>query len=139
MRTNSLRFFVLACVMLGSAVCSASTEDSVSVEALVARARKLHEVWTAGTLPVTMRADIQVFNGKGGVRPGQYIVNWISPTQWREELRFPNYERVRVHNEKGYWQKSGLDFQPKIILQLDSTMLNPKLVLKVRAKQSLGR
>lgn len=57
----------------------------------------------------------------------------------REELRFPNYERVRVHNEKDYWQKSGLDFQPKIILQLDAAMLNPKLVLKVRAKQSLGK
>lgn len=138
MHTNRLGFFAFVCVMLGSAVCSASKEDSVSADVLVARARKLHEVWTAGTAPVMMRADIQVFNGKDGVTPGQFIVNWISPTQWREDLRFRNYERVRVHDAKGYWQKSGLDFQPKIIRELD-TLLNSKLVLKIRAKQFLGK
>jgi TonB family protein len=124
--------------MLGSAVCSASKEDSVNPEALLTQARKLHGVWTAGTLPVTMQAEIQVFDGKGGVTPGQYIVSWVSPVRWREELRFPNYERVRVHDAKGYWQKSALNFQPQIIRQLDSLM-DFKSVLKFRAKEVLGK
>jgi TonB family protein len=138
MHNNSLRFFVFVCVMLGSAVCSVSKEDSVNQEALLTQARKLHEVWTAGTPPVMMRAEIQVFNGKGGVTPGQYIVSWVSPVRWREELRFPNYERVRVHDAKGYWQKSGLNFQPEIIFQLDA-LVDFKSVLKVRAKQVIDK
>jgi Gram-negative bacterial TonB protein C-terminal len=138
MQTYTGRSFIFACVLLASGVCSASKEDSVSPETLITQARKLHEIWTAGTPPVTMRAEIQVFNGKGGVTPGQYTVNWVSPAKWREDLRFPNYERVRVHDAKGYWQKSGLDFQPKIIRELD-TFLNSESVLKIRAKQFLGK
>ena len=110
----------------------------MSPETLVSQARKLHEVWTAGTPPVMMRAEIRVFDGKGGVTPGQYTVNWISPVRWREELRFVNYERVRVHEAKGYWQKSGVDFRPEIIFQLDR-VLNSKSTLKIGPKQNLGK
>lgn len=110
----------------------------MSPETLVSQARKLHEVWAAGTPPVMMRAEIRVFDGKGGVTPGQYIVNWISPVRWREELRFVNYERVRVHDAKGYWQKSGLDFRPEIIFQLDR-VLNSESKLKIGPKQNLGK
>ncbi len=137
MQTYTGRFLVVAYLLLASGVCSGSKEDSVSPETLITQARKLHEVWTTGTSPVEMRAEIQVFNAKGGLTPGQYVVNWLSPAKWREELRFPNYERVRVHDAKGYWQKSGLNFQPLIIRQLDS-LLDFK-VLKIRAKEGLGK
>jgi TonB family protein len=138
MQTSRLRVFVFTCVLLAGAVCSASTEDSVSAEALVARARKLHEVWTAGTPPVTMRAEIQVSDATGGVTQAQYIVNWVSPARWREEIRFTDYDRIRVHNAKGYWQKSRLNFQPRIILQLDG-LLDFKSDLKIRAKEVPGK
>src|ERR1700722_3813826 len=137
MHTYTRRFLVFAYVLLASGVCSASKEDSVSPETLITQARKLNEVWAAGTPPVVMRAEIQVINAKGGLTPGQYIVNWLSPAKWREELRFPNYERVRVHDAKGYWQKSGLNFQPLIIRQLDSFLDFKEL--KIRAKEGLGR
>jgi hypothetical protein len=52
-------------------------------------------------------------------------------------VRFPNYERIRVHDAKGYWQKSGLNFQPLNIRQLDS-LLDFK-DLKIRAKEDLGK
>jgi TonB family protein len=138
MYTNTWRFFVVACVLLASGVCSASKEDSASAEMLLTQASKLHEVWTAGTPPVVMRAEIQALNAKGALTPGEYIVNWVSPIRWREELRFVNYERLRVHDAKGYWQKSGLNFQPQTIFQID-TVLNSKTVLKIGAKQDLGK
>jgi TonB family protein len=139
MQTYTGRSFIFACVLLATGVCLASKEDSVSPETLITQARKLHEIWTAGTPPMVMRAQIQVFNGKGGVTPGQYIVNWDSPVRWREELTFPNYERLRVHDANGYWQKSGLNFQPEIIFQIDSMLLNSKSVLKIGAKRFLGK
>jgi TonB family protein len=109
----------------------------MSPEALISQASKLQELWTDGTPPVRVRAQIQVFEAKG-VTEGQYIVNWVSPSRWREEVRFVNYERIRVYGPKGYWQKSGLSYQPEIIFQLD-TMLNPNNVLKFGAKHALGK
>jgi TonB family protein len=138
MHTNKGRFFVFACFLLVSEVCSASKEDSLDPETLITQARKLHEVWTTGTPPVVMRAEIQVLSAKGGLTPGEYIINWVSPVRRREELRFVNCERVRVYDAKGYWQKSELKFQPETIFQFD-TLLSSKSVLKIGAKQVLGK
>ncbi len=138
MHSNPARLLVLACILLTGTVSSASKEDSVSPESLVVQARKLQELWTNGTPSVMMRAEIQVVDAKGNVIPGEYRVNWLSPTRWREDLRIADYQRVRVHDAKGYWQKSGLNFQPKVIFQLDS-LLDPKSVLKIAPRQSLGK
>ncbi len=132
------KFFVFAFFLLTSVVSSASTEDSVNPETLIAQARKLQEVWTSETPPVVMRANIQVLSAKGALTPGEYLVNWVSPLQWKEELRFVNYERVRVHGATGYWQKSTVKFQPESIFQLD-TLLNFKSVLKIGADEALGK
>jgi TonB family protein len=128
----------LVFTVLVSGVCCAGKEDSVSPESLIAQARKLQEIWTDGTLPVTMRTEIQVLDAKGKVMLGQYVVTWISSSRWREELEIANYKRLRVHDAKGYWQQSTLAFQPEIIFQIDS-LLDFKPLLKVGAKQALGK
>ena len=85
-----------------------------------------------------MRAEVQVSDAKGALVPGDYTFNWVSPSQWIEEIRFGSYERLRVRDAKGYWQKSGLSYQPEIIFYLD-TMLHLKDALKVGPKQTLGK
>ena len=137
MPTNTRKFIVFAFVLLASMVCAA-TEDSISPESLIAQARKLQEIWTDGTSPITMRTEIQVSDAKGKVTPGQYVVTWLSSSRWREELEIGNYKRIRVHGAKGYWQQSTLGFQPEIIFQLDS-LLDVKTALNVGAKQVLGK
>jgi hypothetical protein len=138
MLTDAQRIFVLVCLLLASVVSSTSKEDPISSESLISQARKAREIWTAGTPPITMRTEIQVPNSNNTSTPGQYTVSWVSPLHWREELRFANYERIRVHDAKGYWQTSGLGFQPQIAFQLD-TLLDFKTVLKIQAKQVLGK
>ncbi len=138
MPKNSCKLFVFAFVLLASGVSSGSKEDSPSPESLITQARKLQEIWTDGTPPVAMRSEIQVFEAKGKVTPGQYSVNWVSSSRWREEVEIANYKRLRVHDAKGYWQQSTLNFQPEIIFQLD-TLLDFKIVLKVSGKQVLGK
>jgi TonB family protein len=138
MRKNTYRYFVLVFTVLVSGVCCAGKEDSITPESLIAQARKLQELWTDGTPPTTMRTEIQVFDAHGKVTPGQYVVTWQSSSRWREELEIAHYNRVRVHDAKGYWQQSTLGIQPEIIFQLDS-LLDFKTVLKVGAKQVLGK
>lgn len=85
-----------------------------------------------------MRTEIEVLDAKGKTITAQYVVIWMSPSRWREELQIANFTRLRVHDSNGYWQRSTLNFQPEIVFQLDS-IIDFKAVLKVRAKQSLGK
>lgn len=138
MFNNTNKFLIFAWFLLACGFCSAGQEDASSPETLIAQARKTQQIWTDGTPPLQMRAEIQVLDSKGVMTPGQYTVNWVAPSRWREELRIANYERLRVHDAKGYWQKSTMSFQPEIIFQLD-TLLDLEKVLRIAAKQSLGK
>jgi len=121
-----------------SGVFCLGKEDTVSPESLFAQARKLQDLWSEGTPSVKLRTEIKILDAKGKTIPGQYVVTWISPSRWREELEIANYKRLRVHDSKGYWQQSTVSFQPETIFQLDS-MLDFKTVLKIGPKQSLGK
>jgi hypothetical protein len=87
---------------------------------------------------MSMRAELQIFDSKGAPVHGDYSLDWVAPSKWREQIRFGKYERIRVRNAKGYWQTSGLSYQPEIIFQLD-TLLHIKDAFKVGSKQSLGK
>src|SRR5215468_2148643 len=113
-------------------------DDTMSTESLLAQARKLQDVWTDGTPAVKVRTEIAILDATGKSVPGQYVVTWISPSRWKEELEIADYKRIRVHDLKGYWQQSTLSFQPEIIFQLDS-MLDFNTALKIGTKRSLGK
>lgn len=139
MQKHTRRCFVFAFLAaLTCGVLCLSKEDTNSGELLVAQARKLQDVWSDGTPAVKVRTEIELVDARGKVTPGQQVVTWISPSRWREELEIANYKRLRVHDSKGYWQQSTLNFQPEIIFQLDS-ILDFKTVLKIGAKQVLGK
>lgn len=132
-RCFALAFFAaLTCGVLGQG------KEDTSGELLVAQARKLQDVWSEGTPAVKVRTEIEILDAKGKISTGQYLVTWISPSRWREELEIANYKRLRVRDSKGYWQQSTLSFQPQIIFQLDS-ILDFKIVLKIGAQQVLGK
>jgi len=133
------KYLVLAYfTVLASGACCLGKDDTVSAESLLAQARKAQDIWSEGTSAVKMRTEIEILDAEGKTITGQYVVIWMSPSHWREELRFANYTRLRVHDSNGYWQQSTLNFQPEIVFRLDS-MLDIKAVLRIGAKQSLGK
>lgn len=137
MTHNKSTVLIVAGLSLANVALCAGKEEAVSPEALISRAR-LQEIWTEGTPRMLMRAKVQVSDAKGTLAYGDYTLNWVSPSQWREEIRFGNYERLRVRDAKGYWQTSGLGYQPEIIFQLDR-MLHLKDAFTVGSKQRLGK
>jgi TonB family protein len=141
MQNNTSKFLVLEFLVFAmsvTGVCCAGKEDPVSPVSLLAQARKLQELWTDGTPPITMRTEIQILDSKGKITLGQYVVTWLSSSKWREELQVADYKRLRVHDANGYWQQSTLSFQPEIIFQLDS-LLNFRIFQIVGAKQIFGK
>jgi TonB family protein len=135
---KSVVFIFFVFVFMVNAAWSADKQEPVSPEALISRARLQEDIWASGTPPTLMRAEVQVFDAKGALVRGDYTFNWVSPSQWREEIQFGNYVRLRVRDANGYWQKSGLSYQPEIIFHLD-TMLHLKDAVRVGSKQTLGK
>lgn len=138
MNHNMDTVLIFACLFLANATWCVGKEEAASPEALISRARLQEEIWTEGTPPMLMRAEVQASDAKGALVHGDYTLNWVSPAQWIEGIRFGNYERLRVGNAKGYWQKIGLSYQPEIIFHLD-TILHLKDAFRVGSKQILGK
>jgi TonB family protein len=137
MKLKASAVLFLAYMLLPNASYCAAQEASASSDALISHAR-LQQLWAEGTPPMKMRAEIQVAGGDGTPAQGDYTLDWVSPSQWREEIHFANYERLRVHDAKGYWQKGTLDYEPALIYDL-SGLLYLKPVLRVRSTQTLSK
>src|SRR5258708_7207319 len=137
MRLHASTVLLFAYAFFTNASCCAAQEESHSSEALISRAR-LQQLWAEGTPPMKMRAEIQVAGANGTTAQGDYALDWVSPAQWREQIHFANFERLRVGVPKGYWQKGTLDYQPALIYQL-SGLLYLKSVLRVRTTQTLSK
>jgi len=116
-------------------MCAAN--DEFSGGALILQARSL-EVWPDGTPAVMMRGKIEVSGVNGSVAQGDYAVDWVSPSKWREEIRFANYQRTRIRDANGYWQNGTLDYQPYLIFQLTG-LFDLKTLLHVRSIQTVGK
>ncbi|NDQ56275.1 MAG: energy transducer TonB [Acidipila sp.] len=138
MRNNTGIVLIFACLFLTTGVLCAGTEDATSPEELISRARLLEDIWTEGTPPMLMRAEIEVSSATGALVHGSYRLDWVSPSRWREEIRFDNYQRLRVGDAKGYWQTSARSFRPQVIFQLD-TLLHLRDALRVTPKETLGK
>jgi hypothetical protein len=128
---------VLAALFFSPIARCASKEEAANPETWVTKARS-QQVGDERTPALHMKAELGVTGTNGTTAQGDYIFDWVSPTEWREEIKFANYDRLRVRDAKGYWQKSTLDYQPMLVYEL-SGMLHVKDVLRVRSVQTLGK
>jgi hypothetical protein len=115
MNSEKAIILIIALVLPANSAWSADKEEPASPEALISKARSQEEIWVQGMPPMLMRAELQAFDAKGVPVHGDYSLDWVSPSKWREEIRFRKYERLRVGDAKGYWQTTGLSYQPPII------------------------
>jgi len=137
MKPNIPAILVIAVLLFSPVSRGAANEDPKNSEALLTKALS-QQVWDEQTPPLHVKAELGVSGADGTAAQGNYTFDWVSPTEWREEIKFANYERLRVREANGYWQKSTLDYQPMLIYEL-SGMLHVKDVLKVRSVQTLGK
>ena len=126
---------VVAFLTLG--IASSPKDESSGGETLISWAQSL-EVWAKGTPAVKMRGQIEVSGANDTVARGDYAVDWGSPSQWREEIHFVNYQRMRIRDSNGYWEKASLDYQPYLSYML-TDLLELKTVLSVSSKETMGK
>lgn len=116
---TALSILVAPCARSQSAKDAAARTEAT---ALFAKALSVSDIRTPGSPPFEMRGTINVqSHGKGGAT-GSYLLRWLSPTKWREEIVFHNYTRIRVGGENQYWESRTTSYDPESISQLDQAL-----------------
>lgn len=109
----------LICALFLVTGTNATANDKTNAEQLIAQACKVQDLWAKDTSPYEMRAEIEVTVGSGQSSRGEYRMYWASTDQWREDIRFAAYERIRVGEKGGYRQTSTYDYQPAVLFYVD--------------------
>jgi len=53
---------------------------------------------------------------------GTYLLKWVSPEKWREEIHFSGYTRIRVGGKNQYWQSRSTSYEVQPVLELDAAL-----------------
>jgi hypothetical protein len=136
MAENRALAFLFTWLVVASSGWAAKKEGSVDPESLIVKVRTTEILWTEGTPKFALQAELHLTNEQGGW--ATYVFAWVSPSRWREEIRFTNYDRLRIGSEKGYWQTSNLNYKPAIVSQFDE-MLHIKALINVSPDETLSK
>jgi TonB family protein len=87
--------------------------------ALFAKALAVSDIRAPGSMPFEMRATINIKPRFGKASIGSYLLDWVSPEKWREEIHFSDYTRIRVGGRNQYWQSRTTSYELEPLLQLN--------------------
>ncbi len=100
---------------------AAQADPSQEATALLTRAAELSDIRSAGTPPFRLRAHVRLLGYPQGTLEGTYLLVWVSPERWREEMTFPGYQQLRIANDGKVWRQRNLDYQPLRVWQWEET------------------
>lgn len=118
------RLALLAALCLAVAANSSAGEKKDKQAeglALINRARELSDIRAPGSPPFRLRARVRLLQDKQSVQ-GTYVLIWLSPSQWREELALPGFNQLRIGGEGSYWVRREPLALPWVVYQLLRTL-----------------
>jgi hypothetical protein len=102
------------------------------------RAADLSDIRAPGSHPFTLRGHVRIRTAAGGYEVGTYRLDWNSASQWREELAFADFKRLRIGGPEKYWEETSQDLPPVAMLQFDR-LFNFVKELREQTKWVAGR
>ncbi|MGH9561389.1 MAG: energy transducer TonB [Terracidiphilus sp.] len=141
MKCLSFYFYLsiaLAVSFLWPTSSSAGKDDQADLRKLFERAQNIGDIRAAGSPGFRMMGDVRLWVKKGTPMQGKYLLIWRPDGNWREELRFNGYKRVRVGNEKQFWQVRSTETENAQIFGFDEVM-NLERGLKIEEGDKLKR
>ncbi len=126
--------FVAACAILCFALPPTVTgrnsnkddAKNAPAEALIEKALAASDLCTPGSAPFELRGTISVNDAKRQVARGTYLLIWAAPDQWREEIQFNDYSRIRVGGKSQYSQSRSSDYELLPIYDFSSAFRFPQ-------------
>lgn len=81
----------------------------------------------AGTKPFHLKANIapSFERDKDSGRTGEIEIWWTSPSQWRREVRSPDFHQIDIVNGPREWQKNEGDYFPEWLREVAVALIDP--------------
>jgi hypothetical protein len=81
----------------------------------------------AGTKPFHLKAALapSFDRDKESGRSGEVEIWWASPTQWRREVRSPEFHQIEIVNGANDWQKNEGEYFPEWLRETAVELINP--------------
>jgi hypothetical protein len=99
-------------------------DDSVR---LVKKAVERSTLNQAGTKPFHLKAVLapSFERDRGSNRTGDVEIWWASPTQWRREVRSPEFHQIAIVNGGREWQKNEGEYFPEWLRETSVALIEP--------------
>jgi hypothetical protein len=122
MKTVARVTIMLVGVLGLTASCRA--DDS---EKLVKKAAERSTLNQAGTKPFHLKAVLapSFERDRGSNRTGEVEIWWASPTQWRREVRSPEFHQIAIVNGGREWQKNEGEYFPEWLRETSVALIEP--------------
>jgi hypothetical protein len=80
-----------------------------------------------GTKPFHLVAELapSFDRDKGSGRSGEVEIWWVAPTQWRREVRSPEFHQIEIVNNGTVWQKNDGEFFPEWLRETAVALVKP--------------
>src|SRR5713226_1079117 len=80
-----------------------------------------------GTKPFHLKAVLAPSrdSDRGSNRTGEVEIWWASPTQWRQEVRSPEFHQIAIVNGGQEWQKNEGDYFPEWLSEVAAALIEP--------------
>jgi Gram-negative bacterial TonB protein C-terminal len=112
----------LAGALAFAALCQAKKDDASKVRKVIERST-LNQ---PGTKPFHLRATIAPSRAdRGAERTGDVEIWWTSPTQWRREVRSPDFHQIDIVNGGRESQKNEGDYFPEWLRETAVALIDP--------------
>lgn len=130
-----LWFAIAALCLVNSRITGAWGEDLVGKTTSAVEKSTLDQ---SGTKPFHLKASFapSLDRDKDSHRTGDIEIWWQSPTEWRREVRSPEFHQIEIVNGDRQWQKNDGDYFPEWLRQLAVAIVRPvPLSLDVLSKR----
>ena len=70
--------------------------DKTEPEKRLQAAQQLTDIRESSSQPFRLSATVQLFEESGHAQKGTYELAWENPTQWKDELKLPDFSQSRL-------------------------------------------
>ena len=108
-------------------VCCSVPGYSESIQSKIEKAVKKSTLDQSGTKPFHLKATLapSFDRDKDSGRTGEVEIWWVSPTQWRREVRCPDFHQIEVLNGSHDWQKNEGEYFPEWLRNIAVELVDP--------------
>ena len=109
---------VICCLATGTFLRALDKRRKAEASELMQKVHEVCDIRAPGSPPFHMEGHFTFFGMAQGTSDGQYVLDWASHDQWREEISFPGFSQTRVRGKDKIWLRRNIHFRPLRIEQL---------------------